>query len=74
MTLEPQDAYVIEGMSVTLCCEATGTPPPDYYEWLGIVRETSVVQTDSSATNIQMFIGYNSCPSNNIRKSETSFL
>ena len=36
MIFEPQDAYVIEGMSVTLCCEATGTPPPDYYEWLAI--------------------------------------
>ena len=33
ITVEPQDAYVIEGMSVTLCCEAEGTPPPDYYEW-----------------------------------------
>lgn len=33
ITVEPQDAYVIEGMSVTLCCGAEGTPPPDYYEW-----------------------------------------
>ena len=33
ITTEPQDAYTIVGMTATLCCEASGTPAPDYYEW-----------------------------------------
>ena len=33
MTVNPVDKTGLVGDSVTLCCQAAGDPPPDYYEW-----------------------------------------
>ena len=33
MERHPHDKLLLQGESMKLCCEASGSPPPDYYEW-----------------------------------------
>ena len=38
MSSDPANKMAIIGDRVELCCEATGVPPPDYYEWLVLIN------------------------------------